>query len=85
MISAVFEAGLEAYMYNFWASLTTEVDLIFLKYLETWFTSFWDLAEIEGGILSMLARTNLFLLVWSPLEIGFTLEVNFAEIFYLKV
>jgi len=40
---------------------------------------------MEGRILSMLAGTDLFLLVWSLLETGFTLEVNFAKIFCLKV
>jgi len=43
------------------------------------------LAGIGGGILLILAGTDLFLLVWSPLETGFILGVNFAEIFCYKV
>ena len=45
----------------------------------------WDLVRIEGGILSMLAGTDLLLFELFPLVIGFTLGVNFAEIFCLNV
>ena len=83
--SFVLLVCLDACIYDFlgWWGLFT--DLIFLKYLEIWLTSFCDLARIGGGIFSILARIGLstVLLLW--LDSRGTLEVNLAKIFCLRV
>ena len=67
MTSDVLVPCLKAYTYDFWAglviltSLVTLTGLMFLKYLEIWLTSFWDLAGIGGGIFSILTGTGLSL------------------------
>ena len=85
MTSDVFILCLEACTYDFWVSFVTVTSLIFLKYLEIWLTSFWDLAEIEGGIFSILARTGLPIDLLFLLDTSSTLRVNFDKIFCLRV
>ena len=46
-------------MYDLLGGLDLLMGLIFLKYLEIWLTFFCNLAEIGGGIFSMLARIGL--------------------------
>ena len=65
--------------------MTTGVSLRFLKYLESWLTSFGDFAEMGEGIFSMMAETDVFLFKLFLLMIVFVLEVNFAEIFCLTI
>ena len=56
---------------------------MFLKYLEIWLTSFWDLAGIGGGILSIFAGVSLLMILFL-LVAGWIFRVNFAAIFFLR-
>ena len=56
---------------------------MFLKYLEIWLTSFWDLAGIGEGILSIFAGVSLLMILFL-LVAGWIFRVNFAAIFFLR-
>lgn len=64
--------------------LTGLMGLIFLKNLEIWMTSFYNLAGIRDGIFLMLAEVVLSDALLLQLEVGMIMGVSLAEIFSLK-
>ena len=64
--------------------LTGLIGLIFLKNLEIWMTSFYNLARIRDGIFLMLAEVVLSDALLLQLEVGMIMGVSLAEIFSLK-
>ena len=64
--------------------LTGLMGLIFLKNLEIWMTSFYNLARIRDGIFLMLAEVVLSDALLLQLEVGMIMGVSLAEIFSLK-
>ena len=73
----------KAWAYNFWGYLILLANLMFLKYLEIWLTSFWDLVEIGEGIFSIFARVGLSIILFL-LVMDWIFRVNFATIFFLR-
>ena len=76
---------LEACIYNFEDCLETLTGLMFLKYLEIWLTSFYNLVGIGGRIFSILARIGLSIDLLFLLNSGGIFGVNFTKIFCLRV
>jgi len=75
----------KAWVYDFGNCLELVASLLFLKYFEITLTSFWDLAEIGGGILSMFTRLGLLISLLFLLEASWIFRVNLATIFLLSV
>jgi len=85
MTFSVWLEGLEACAYNLTLVLLTDACFKFLKNLEIWLTFLDNFVKIGRGSFSILAGTDLYLLVLLVLTIYFTLGVNFNATFYLKV
>ena len=84
MTSDVLIFCFEAWVYDFGGCLLVLAGLLLLKNLEIMLTSFWDLAEIGEGILSIFARDGLLIsLLFLPV-VGWIFRVNLAAIFLLR-
>ena len=75
---------LEAWAYDIADFLRSVASLLLLKYFEIALTSFWDLARIGRGILSMFTGTCLLVsLLYLPGD-ELTLGVNLVVILLLS-
>ena len=74
----------KAWAYDFEGCLVLIASLLLLKYFEITLTSFWDLAGIDKGILSIFARIGLLIsLLFLPVA-DRIFRVNLAVIFLLS-
>ena len=74
----------EACAYDLLVLLGPSTGLLFLKYLEIWLISFYNLAGIGGGILLMLAGVGLFTDLLLRFVSGIILGVSLSKIFCLR-
>ena len=71
-------------MYDLLGMVELLMGLMFLKYLEIWLISFYDLAGIGSSIFSMLAGVVLSDALLLQLRVGMVLGVSLAKIFSLR-
>ena len=85
--SDMFTVGFDAWAYDMAGFLSSTDGLLFWKYFEMMFTSFFDLARRGGGggIFSMVTGMCLVVSLLLLLVLGAILGVNLNDIFALRV